>query len=208
MRAVNLLPPESFAPKKRVPNASYIFGAMLPVLAGACVFLGWSYEHSKVVDRQNDLGAVEATIAQLRPTQTLRDEASRIGSDRASRETALNAVLANQIPWDVSLGQIARVLPGDVWLTSLTAQSPTPSGSVSTPGTASATASPTGFTIQGYTFSHDSVALLLERLALVPSLSGVTLSSTSSNTVGKTPVIQFNVSAAMNAPAHAVPEAR
>jgi Tfp pilus assembly protein PilN len=193
VRAVNLLPPDSYAARQRLPHASFVLGATLPVLAGALVFLGWSYEHARVVDRQNRLGAVEAGIAALRPTQALRDEAARILADRGARRTALGDALAKQLPWDVALGQISRVLPSDVWLTSLTAQSPTPAASTTT----TAAATPNGFTIQGYAFSHDSVARLLERLALVPSLGDVALSSTSSSQIGSRPVVQFDVTAAM-----------
>ena len=207
MRAVNLLPADTYAPKQRLPHAPLVFGAMLPVLAGALVFLTWSLQHSKLVERQNQLGAVEAQIAALGPTQTLRDEASRISGDRAKRQTALTDALAKQLPWDVALGQVSRVLPPDVWLTTLSAQSPTPVGSATTT-TSSASGAAAGFTIQGYTLSHDSVAQLLERLALLPSLANVSLSSTSSNTVGDTPVIQFNVEAGMNVPATAVPGVR
>ncbi|MBV8258618.1 MAG: PilN domain-containing protein [Actinobacteria bacterium] len=201
MRAVNLLPPDSYAPKQRLPHAPLILGAMLPVLAGALVFLGWSLEHSKVVERQNELAAVETSIAALRPTQALRDEATRIASERSKRALALTDALAKQMPWDVALAEVSRVLPSDVWLSMLTAASPTPAGAVA-PASASTApgANPTSFTIQGYTFSHDSVARLLERLALVPSLSDVALSSTSSTTLGSKPVIQFNVQASLNAP--------
>ncbi len=200
MRAVNLLPLDSYAPKQRLRHAPLVLGAMLPVLAGALVFLGWSLEHSKLVERQNELGAVEASIAALGPTQALRDEATTIASDRSAREAALSDALSKQLPWDVALAQLSRVVPSDVWLTALSAQSPTPAASAATSSTA-ATPNPSGFTIQGYTMSHDSVARLLERLALVPSLSDVALASTSSSAIGSRQVVQFSVSAELNAPA-------
>jgi Tfp pilus assembly protein PilN len=194
MRAVNLLPPNSNAPRQRLRHAPALLGSMVPVLAGAVVFLGWSLEHAKVVDRQDELGAVEASIAALRPTQELRDETTRIASERSSRQAALTDALGKRLPWDVALGQISRVLPSDVWVTALAARSPTPASGE--PGGAS----PNAFSIRGYTFSHDSVARLLERLALVPSLSSVALSATSSSEIGTTPVIQFDVSAALQSP--------
>ena len=55
------------------------------------------------------------------------------------------------------------------------------------------------FTITGYAYSHDDVAHLLARLALVPSLANVTLGSTSSATVGPKAVVQFTVNATMQA---------
>ena len=113
--------------------------------------------------------------------------------------------------------QIARVLPANIWLTQLNALSPTPttaapppaapttttsSGSSSSSSSAATIvpAAPSAiFTITGYAYSHDDVAHLLARLALVPSLANVTLGSTSSATVGPKAVVQFTVNATMQA---------
>jgi len=192
MRAVNLLPPDSYAPKERLPYAHVVLGAALPVLAGALVYLGYSLEHSKVVDREDSLGVVQASIAALAPTSGLADESTQVAGERTTRLAALTSALGNRMPWDGLMGQIARVLPRGAWLTSLSAQTPTPSGSST--GT-SASASPTGLTIQGYAPTHKDVADLLERLALVPGLSNVALASTLSSQVGAKTVIQFSLTA-------------
>ena len=59
--------------------------------------------------------------------------------------------------------------------------------------------------IQGSAFSYDSVARLLSRLALVPDLSDVTLTNTSSGGLGSgaTPAagVQFNITAQVKDPA-------
>ncbi len=47
-------------------------------------------------------------------------------SVRASWEAALQDALSKQMPWDVTLDDLARVLPSDVWLTALSVQTPTP----------------------------------------------------------------------------------
>jgi len=71
-----------------------------------------------------------------------------------------------------------------------------------------------GFVIQGSAFSYDSVARLLSRLALVPDLSDVTLTSTSAaGSAAPTAAggVQFNISATVKgapvAPVAAVPVA-
>ena len=63
------------------------------------------------------------------------------------------------------------------------------------------TSGPAGFTINGYTYTMDDVALLLQRLQLLPTLSNVTLGSTSGSTIGLKSVVQFSITATMVAPA-------
>jgi hypothetical protein len=54
-----------------------------------------------------------------------------------------------------------------------------------------------GFVIAGSTYSYDSVARLLSRLALVPDLADVTLTS---STAGETTTVEFNITAAVKGP--------
>ncbi|HEY2326630.1 MAG TPA: PilN domain-containing protein [Gaiellaceae bacterium] len=195
MRAVNLLPANAYAPKQRLPHAPVVLAATVPVLVGACVYLGYSFEHSKVVDRQSTLGVVQSQIAALGPSPQLVSEASRVASERQSRIAALNDVLGKQVPWDVVLDRLSRVLPAGSWLTALSAMSPTPSGAVST----TSHTNPTSVTIQGFAYSHDGVAQVLSRLALVPGLENVALGSTTTSTINNKTVIQFNLTASIGA---------
>jgi Tfp pilus assembly protein PilN len=191
MRAVNLLPANAYAPKQRLPHAPVVLAATVPVLAGAIVYVGYSMEHSQVADRQTELGLVQAQIAQLAPSPELVAESSTVATERASREAALQDALSKQVPWDLTFDRLARLLPGGAWLTSLSAVSPTPSAAVST----ATTTNPTGFTAAGYADSHQTIALILSRLSLVPGLTNVTLVSTTSTTIGSKNVVQFNVTA-------------
>ena len=127
---------------------------------------------------------------------------------------ALQDALGRRVAWDRILDQIARVLPANVWLTQLNAMSPTPTTAAPPPAPTTTTSSSSSsssttpvvpaapsalFTLTGYAYSHDDVAHLLARLALVPSLTNVTLGATSSATVGPKAVIQFTVNATMQA---------
>jgi Tfp pilus assembly protein PilN len=84
------------------------------------------------------------------------------------------------------------VLPKQVYLQSLSAQSPTPlaSGAVTpAPTTAPGTPVPaaSGFTATGVASSHVTVAVILDRLASLPWLTNVTLvSSANGSTTGTT----------------------
>jgi Tfp pilus assembly protein PilN len=196
MRAVNLLPPNAYAPKQRLPHAPVVLAASAPVLVGALLYLGYSLEHSKVVDRQNALGVVQTQIAALQPSPALASESAGVQSARTARELELEDALSKQFPWDVTFEQISRVLPSDAWLTNLSVQSPTPSGSAS-----SAAVSPTALSIQGSTYTEEGVAHVLTRLALVPTLSQVTLGTVSVSPPGKgtKTTVQFTITASIGA---------
>jgi Tfp pilus assembly protein PilN len=187
MRAVNLLPADAYAAKPKLPYAPIVLAATAPVLAGALVYLGYSLEHSKVTDRQIALDVVQSQVAALSPTQALASAASTVATERALRQTELSDVLGKQQAWDVALDQISRVMPKGTWLTTLTAQSPTPA--------AAASATTAVATMQGYAFTYRDVSQALARLALVPSLSDVQLTSASVTVLGTKNVVQFSFTA-------------
>jgi Tfp pilus assembly protein PilN len=193
MRAVNLLPKEISRSTGLKLNVPVAVAAAAPILAGCLVFVGYTLSHSSLHSKQGDLAAVRAQVAAL-PVSTTRVQPGgpAIISERTARRSALDSALLDRLDWDVALQDVARVLPGDVWITTLGFTSPTPADSTAPPA-----ANPNGFTISGYTYSQLSVARLLTRLQLLPMLSGVTLGSTSSSTVANKPVVQFSVTAAV-----------
>lgn len=186
MRAVNLLPPDAYAAKPKLPYASVVLAATAPVLAGALVYLGYSLEHSKVADRQIALDAVQSQIDARSPSQALVAAAATILSEKTAHQLELQDALAKQMPWDVAFDQIARVLPANAWLTSVTMSSPTP---VST-GSASAPC-----TINGYALTQADVAQVLSRLSLLPVLTDLKLNGVTSSTLGTKNVVQFTITA-------------
>jgi hypothetical protein len=127
-----------------------------------------------------------------------------VTGQEASWLSAVSTNLAQRIAWDRVLREVSLVIPDDVTLAQLTMTAPTAASeaAAATPG---GTPSP-GFVIQGTAFSYDSVARLLSRLALVPDLSDVTLTNTSSGAApgssgSSTPPpssaggVQFNITA-------------
>ncbi len=190
MRAVNLLPSDAYAPKQRLPHAPIVLAATAPVLASALVYLGYSIEHSKVTDKRIALGVVQSQVDALQPSQALVAAAGVVNDERTKRQIELADALSKQMPWDVAFDQLGRVLPANAWLTSVIAQSPTP--------VSGAPSSTTPCVIQGYTYSQPNVALVLQRLALVPALSNVSLVSSTASTVGTKTLVQFSISASLS----------
>jgi Tfp pilus assembly protein PilN len=187
MRAVNLLPRDD--PKGRgLPSPWVLLAATVPVVAGSLVYLGYSSEHSGVVENTARLAVVQAQIDKLSRAQAVLNAQSDLVGLRAQRQSALQDALSKSVAWDVTLTDLARVLPKGVSLTSLNAQSPTPAGSAYVPSstTPAAPAGGAAFMLQGVADNHDQIAMLLERLSLLPMLTNVTLGSTTTTqpTVG------------------------
>jgi Tfp pilus assembly protein PilN len=188
MQAVNLLPAyarpghrwatlgSDVAPRRALAIGGIVAGVVAIAMGAAYIF-----ERSVVNDKRSELAtatarltAVQAEAAPLRATQAAA----------ASQLAAATTISQSRVPWESVLGGLARVLPDQVYLTSLQATTPTPvAGLATAPVTMSAPAAaapatpPAGFSISGIASSHVRVALVLDRLALMPWLSNVTLGS-------------------------------
>src|SRR5205807_355900 len=118
-------------------------------------------------------------------------------TDKNQRVVALSTALSHRVAWDRIFRELSQVLPSDVWLNQLTASAPVssaaaPSGGVAPAVPGSATVA-TGFILQGYTYSHDAVARLLSRLALVPDLKDVQLQSSVASSVRGRQIVTFQI---------------
>ena len=231
MRAVNLLPRQAVRERKSgSPSILPLVGAAaVPVIAICLVGFGYAQEQSIVASKQHELSALQAQAVKLAPAPTQAPPGlSLLASDRQLRLSELQAVLAQQFPWDTTLVQFARALPANVWLTSITAVSPTPAdvvppapaapvaaGTTQTPNSSTTPAPapapipapvpPPSLTIDGYTHTQDDVAAVLSRLQLLPSLSNVSLASIDHPATGSTSIVEFQITAVFNAPSQAAP---
>jgi Tfp pilus assembly protein PilN len=176
------------------------------------VFVGYTNAHSDAATQLGRVAALQLELARTKPATAVKTvDTSELTSSRTARRAALQVALSRQMAWDRTLGDVARVLPSSVWLTDLTAVSPTPADSTAVTSTSATTtgAGPSsgtsGFTINGYTLTMDDVALLLQRLQLLPTLTNVTLTSTAGTAIGEKPVVQFSIAASIVAPTTATP---
>jgi Tfp pilus assembly protein PilN len=179
MRAVNLLPREVTRTGRRLPSPWVLLAATVPVVAGSLVYLGYSHEHSTVVNKQAELAAVQAQIDKLTARKAGVPDQSSLLALKGTRLGAVQDALSKSMAWDVTLEDLARVLPRGVTLTGLNAQSPTPAGTAPTLGAPAATGASQSLTLQGVAGNHGQIAELLERLSLLPMLTNVTLGGTS-----------------------------
>jgi Tfp pilus assembly protein PilN len=194
VRAVNLLPRDE-APKSFEKNRGVAFGAaggLALVTVGLCAMLLTT--GGAIKDRRVTLESLRAELAALPSSTNNVDpgEEASLGAEKSARTSALSTALADRVAWDSVLRQISQVLPQDVWLASLTTTAP-----IAEPGTV---AEPAGVELVGSTYSQSGVARFLARLAVVPSLTNVTLQSSFSVTTGSQPLVQFSIRAHVKTP--------
>jgi Tfp pilus assembly protein PilN len=221
MRAVNLLPRETKQPRKRLTVAGQL-ALVAPFVVAGLLAAGYLLSTSSVNSKRSTLLALQDELASLPAPKTREPQQNpALASERQLRIATLGAALQSRLVWDRVFREISAVLPADVWLTTMSAQTPqtpttvptattatpAPSSPTSTTGTTTtatttaaaptpAPAPATGpMTFAGYTYSQEGVARLLSRLAVVPALQNVKLVSSSEATVGGQTVVTFSIQA-------------
>ncbi len=194
MRAVNLLPADARVSTR--PFASLggnlsarrivqVGGTVTVVLAALFVFL-FIQERSTVHHKKSELATDQARLV------AVQAQVDAIRSAQAAAEARFNAVktvIQDRMNWDRTLQDLARILPADVRLNSLQAAAPITAAGASAATIDSASppsATPSQLTITGVAPSYVRIAATLDRLALVPWLSSVTLTSAARQADGTT----------------------
>jgi Tfp pilus assembly protein PilN len=214
MKAVNLIPEDQRgggAIGSRSGGAAFL---VLGLLAGLVVLAAlYGLSHNKLESRR-----AEAASLTVR-AQEVQAQAARLApyvSFMAMREQRMQAVaqlVASRFDWSNSMGELSRVLPSDVALTSIQGAVGAAASTAKAPAAPSATATvasstPPGttptFTLSGCAASQSVVAQTLVRLRLIGGVSVVALQSStkSSNSAsgsgggscpGKDPVFSIQV---------------
>jgi Tfp pilus assembly protein PilN len=209
VRAVNLLPRDDRrrgGPQIPTQLALTAIGGFTLVLA-LLAFLFLS-AHGTVKSRRLELAQAKEELAAIPvPAQNELQQQDALVADKKARVTALNAALSRRIAWDRVLREFALVLPDDVWLKDLTVAAPTlgtatsaTSSTSSSSSSGSLVTSEQGFIIEGYTYSHDAVARLLTRLAVIPDLEQVQLLTSEDAPLNNRMIVHFKISANVRAP--------
>jgi Tfp pilus assembly protein PilN len=178
MRAVNLLPRDAeragAGSARRLPLA--VAGGGVAVVTALCAFLFLS-SSGAIDEKHAELALTKSAIAAIPKPGDQSAPSGVVVQERADRVAALSAALSSRIAVDRALRELSYVLPEDAWLTGLIANAPKDAAGAA-PGSAPATSTAaSGVTIQGATFSHESVARVLGRLAVLPSLENVHLAA-------------------------------
>ena len=173
MRAVNLLPRDDASQGRRLPPPPVLTACIGVVVMTAVLAVMFLSASGKVAEQQRALQDAQATYNALPAPAAPSAAQTALPALRTTRVTALASALGQRVAWDRLLREVSQVVPSDVWLLTLNAQSPAlgaAAAAATTPGTVTQT-----FTVTGCTYSQDSVARFLARLDVVPDLTGMTL---------------------------------
>src|SRR5438874_1197281 len=210
MRAINLLPKDDGRRSgTSIPTPVAVTSIAGFTLVAALLGLLFVSAQGTLKSRRLELAQKQQELAAIPvPAQNQVQQQDALVADKKARVTALNAALSRRIAWDRVLREFALVLPDDVWLLNLSARAPT--SAATTAATTSTTAGSTsgtstssgslatgelGFTIDGYTYSHEAVARLLTRLSVIPDLEQVQLEKSEHADLGGRSVVQFKIEA-------------
>lgn len=201
MDAVNLLPLEHkikagkrSTPADNLDSRKTLRTGGLAALA-VVVLLGavYGYQRSVINSKKSALAKDQASLAEIKPKA---DAIKAAQASAAARLSVISNVTSSRMNWDRALNDFARIVPTDSFLTSLSFDAPVQTAAIVTPvaipttttstdsTTDTSTAAPTAptsgsstLTVAGTAPGTVAVARVLDRLALIPWLSGVTLGS-------------------------------
>ena len=200
MDAVNLLPLEHKARAKKRSTPADNLDARKTLRTGSLaalavvVLLGalYGYERNVVSSKKSALEKDQAALAEIKPKA---DAIKAAQASTSARLSVIANVTSSRMNWDRALNDFARIVPTDSFLTSLSFAAPVQTSSIVTPAvvpttptatstdptTSTSTVAPTTtsstLSVAGTAPGTVAVARVLDRLALIPWLSNVTLGS-------------------------------
>jgi Tfp pilus assembly protein PilN len=184
VKAVNLIPAEerrgAGGMGGRSGGAAYIvLGALaaLLVLATAYTLAGRT-----VHDRKGELARVEADAQAAEARAAELSAYTSFATLRAARVQTVRSIASSRFDWSFAMHEVARVIPDDVWLTTLT-------GTVSPDVALSSGAGGSGalrgaipdpaIELTGCTTTQDEVARMMTRMRLIDGVRRVSLQESS-----------------------------
>lgn len=189
MRAVNLIPSEQQrgaggAAGRSGGGAYILLGALALLVVLASTFV---VSNKSVTDKRAQLDDVtqQATAAEAKAQELT--SYTKFAAIRQKRVDTVTQLAGSRFDWAHAMREVARVLPQNAWLTSMTG---TTSTSVTVDGGKSgalrSSLNVPAITISGCTTSQRAVAMLITRLRLIDGVQRVTLEDASKgqNTAG------------------------
>lgn len=127
MTRIDLLPAAYAQRRRERRHVTYI------LVAGALIVLlliGWYFLlRSDIADARDELAAINAQNAALQADIDELQRFAALDAEVKAKRTALQTVFAGDIDWPAIMTEIAMVVPGEVWLDSLTASAGDTEGS-------------------------------------------------------------------------------
>lgn len=119
MRRIDLLPSVYEERRRQRRTVSTILIAGLLILLLLVGF--WFYLGIQINDAERELADVQARNAALEAQIAELQRFAELAAEVEAKRTALQTVFAGDVDWPALLTEIAMVVPGEVWLTTMTA---------------------------------------------------------------------------------------
>jgi Tfp pilus assembly protein PilN len=185
VRAVDLIPGDASRAGGRSGGGAYVVLVVLAALVAGVAY--HVLTSNAIADRRAQLTRLQvqtrAAQQQADATKPYRDFAAMA----SARVATIRELGAARFDWHRALSQLARVMPGDVWLSSLLG---TVAPGVSVDGGSSGATSALrsalpgpAIEMTGCTTGHDSVVRLISRLRLIDGVQRVALADSSKTNV-------------------------
>ena len=119
MRRIDLLPAAYEERRRQRRNVTSVLIAGLLILL---LLLGWwFYLGMQISDAEDQLAQVQSENAALEAQIAELQRFAELAAEVEAKRTALQTVFAGDVDWPALLTELAMVIPGEVWLTNLTA---------------------------------------------------------------------------------------
>lgn len=194
MKAVNLIPSDtqrSGGPSLKLAPATY---ALLGVLAAAVVLATlYVLAGNTVSSRKVQLASLQSQLAAAQSEAAKLTTYADFASVAQTRVENVRGIAATRFDWNAALSNLARVVPTDTSLQTLSATvvpGASAGGGGGGGGGLRADLPGPAFEMTGCTASQDEVARLISRLRTMPKVTRVALSSSSisGSSSGSTPI--------------------
>lgn len=181
MRAVNLIPTDArrgggAGAGGRSGGAAYVLLGGLAVLVGLVAV--WALAGHSLADKRADLAQLKNDTAGAQAQATSLAAYNDYAKVRQDRVTTVRSLALSRFDWAEALDAVARTLPGDAWVTSMTgtaAPGVSVEGGGSAAGSLRSTRPVPAIELVGCTKTQGKVARLISRLRAVPGVDRVAI---------------------------------
>jgi Tfp pilus assembly protein PilN len=179
VRPVNLIPQEdrrgAKAPLRTGPLSYAIVAVLLLALGGVTLLV---LTGNKISDRKADVAGLQSQVDAAQAQANQLSPYTHFAELQQARQETVASLASSRFDWERTLHELALVLPGDVWLTSVTASAASdPSSSTSSSSTAVDGVTGPSLDINGCASGHDAVAKFLAALRDIDGVTRVTVLS-------------------------------
>ncbi|MFA6002077.1 MAG: hypothetical protein WC828_08225 [Thermoleophilia bacterium] len=196
MPRVNLVPQEER--QRELRRQIYIFPLAGAVLLIAAMGGSYYYFNSELNNKQNELDAKKQLNAQMSKDVAEIAKYDDLKSRKVSRQTAVTNLYSQRFLWSRTLDHISFVMPTDSWLIDIKGNVPGIATNATSKTSSAQKNQAQDLILEGYTYEMGTIATMMIRIGLVPSLKDVVLIKAEKEDLNGRMVVHFSVGANLN----------